>query len=73
MTLDKLKSELETDDVSFSYNDKEYSICPLDKLYAGECLSDKDDSSFDTFEDMVENWIIQGKALKDIVADIKLL
>lgn len=73
MKLEDLKIELETDDISFSYKDKEYSICPLNKIYAGECCNDEDNNSFDTFEEMVDNWIIDGKTLKDIINDIKLL
>ncbi|MDU2283359.1 hypothetical protein [Clostridium sp.] len=72
MKIEDLKGELETNDISFSYNNKEYSICPLDKIYAGECLND-DDNSFDTFEEMINNWIVDGKKFKDIIKDIKLL
>lgn len=73
MKIEDLKGELETNDISFSYNNKEYSICPLDKIYAGECLNDDDDNSFDTFEEMINNWIVDGKKFKDIVEKIKLL
>lgn len=73
MDLKQLKSELETDDIVFVYKDKDYVINPLDKLYAGEAGNNEDDNSFDSFEDMADNWIIQGKKLKDIVKDIELL
>ncbi|MEG2354258.1 MAG: hypothetical protein RSB70_06470 [Clostridium sp.] len=73
MDLRQLESELETDDVVFAYRDKEYVINPLEKFYAGEAGNGGDDNSFDNFEDMADKWIIQGKKLKDIVKDIKLL
>ena len=73
MNLKQLKEALYTNDVSFQYKDKDYVINPLDKFYAGEAGNSKDDNEFDTFEDMAENWIIEGKKLKDIVKFIKLI
>ncbi|UPA31894.1 hypothetical protein L0P85_07065 [Terrisporobacter glycolicus] len=73
MDLKQLKEDLYTNDVSFQYNDKDYVINPLDKFYAGEAGNSEDDNEFDTFEDMAENWIIEGKKLKDIVKFIKLI
>lgn len=73
VTLEQLKEELVTDDIAFSYKDKNYVICPLEKFYAGESGNDEDDNSFDTFEEMVNSWIIEGKPLRDIIDKIKLL
>ncbi|WP_085829085.1 hypothetical protein [Clostridium massiliodielmoense] len=73
VTLKQLKEELITDDIAFLYKDKNYVICPLEKFYAGEAGNIEDDNSFDTFEDMVDNWVIQGKPLKEIISQIKLL
>ena len=74
MKLDDLKYQSETDDITFNYKDKEYVICLLkDKYYSGEAGNDKDDNSFDSFEDMANNWIIQGNKLKDIVKDIEVI
>lgn len=74
MLLEDLKRETETDDIIFSYNNKSYVICLLGEKYnAGESGNDEDDNSFDTFEEMANKWNIEGKKLKDIVNDIKLL
>ncbi|MCM8710533.1 hypothetical protein M2651_05770 [Clostridium sp. SYSU_GA19001] len=73
VTLKQLEEELITNDIAFSYKDKDYVICPLEKIYVGEAGNVGDNNSFDTFEEMANNWIIQGKALKDIISEIELL
>lgn len=73
VSLKQLHDELITNDISFSYKDKEYVICPLNKFCVGEAGNDEDNQSFDTFDDMISNWIIEGRPLKDIVDQIKLL
>ncbi|WP_300347845.1 hypothetical protein [Clostridium sp.] len=74
MELNDLKYQSETDDIKFNYKNKEYVICLLrGKYYSGEAGNDKDDNSFDSFEDMADKWIIQGKSLKDVVKDIEVI
>jgi hypothetical protein len=72
VNLKQLESELETNDISFSYKGEEYVICPLDKFYAGEAGND-DDKSFVSFDEMVNKWVIQGHIFKDIIPEIELL
>ena len=74
MKLDDLKYQSENDDITFNYKDKEYVICLLKGKYCcGEAGNDEDDNIFDSFEDMANNWIIQGNKLKDIVKDIGVI
>ncbi len=73
MDLKQLKEALYTNDVSFEYNDKDYVINPLDKFYVGEAGNNEDNHEFDTFEDMEENWIIEGIKLKDFVSEIEFI
>lgn len=73
MNLKELKEELYTNDIAFEYKGKDYVINPMDKFYAGEAGNNKDDNQFDTFEDMAENWTIEGEKLKDIIKFIKLI
>ncbi|KEH96853.1 hypothetical protein Z962_05655 [Clostridium botulinum C/D str. BKT12695] len=74
MNLKDLKYQSETDDITFHYKDKEYVICLLnDKYYTGEAGNDEDENEFNSFMDMADNWIIQGKKLKYIVKYIKLI
>ncbi len=74
MNLDNLKYQSETDDITFRYQEKEYVICLLKgKYFCGEAGNDEDDNIFDSFEDMADNWIIQGNKLKDIVKNIEVI
>lgn len=69
MSIEDLSNFLELDDLEFTYNDKWYYICPLNNIYsAGE--ANKDDTEYKTFDDLINNFIIEGKPLKDIVKDI---
>lgn len=69
MSIEDLRSFLELDDLEFIYNDKWYYICPLNNIYsAGE--AGKDDIEYKTFDDLINNFIIEGKPLKNILIDI---
>ncbi|KEI96564.1 hypothetical protein N496_15365 [Clostridium botulinum A2B3 87] len=73
MKLERLKYQSETDDITFNYKDKEYVICLLkDKYYVGEAEKE-DDNVFNSFDDMANNWIIEGSKLKDIVEKIEVI
>ncbi|MGL4913130.1 MAG: hypothetical protein ACRC3Y_11955 [Romboutsia sp.] len=74
MRLDDLRYQSETDDITFSYKNKEYVICLInDKYYCGEAGNDDDDNSFNSFKDMSDNWIIEEEKLEDIVGNIKVI
>lgn len=73
MKLEQLKYQSETDDITFNYKDKEYVICLLkDKYYAGEAEKE-DNNVFNSFDDMANNWIIEGNKLKDIIEKIEVI
>lgn len=74
MTLKELKYISETDDIMFKYKEKCYVICLLnDKYCTGESGNDEDNQKFHSFEDMGENWIIQGENLGKIVKYIEIV
>ncbi len=58
----------------FSYNGKQYSIChPKEKYYVTAEDSPSDSElAFDSPEDLLDNWIIQGKCLGDLLQEIDL-
>lgn len=69
MNLQQLFEHISVSDLEFTYNDRWYYICPLNNIYsAGE--ANKDDTEYKTFDDLVNNFIIEGKPLKDILIDI---
>ncbi len=69
MSLEDLKRFLEIDDLEFVYNDKLYYICLINNTYfAGE--ANRDDTEYKTFDDLINNFIIEENPLKDIIKDI---
>lgn len=57
---------------SFEYNGKEYTIAQpkgFFTVYAEDSPSDED-LVFETSDDLLEHWMIQGKPLKDIVSEL---
>lgn len=72
--LAQLKEELITNDVMFTYNDIAYTICPWNKDSVSVCTSGLDDNQdFAGIDDLLDNWLIEGKPLKDILNDITLI
>jgi hypothetical protein len=74
MTVDDFKEMMGYNEPSFGYNGQEYSICwPQDKyyVYASDRPSDED-LEFDSLDDLLDNWIIQGKPLREILPDIEI-
>lgn len=59
-------------DIEFSYNGKEYTLLAwIDKgISVGEKNNDADDNIFSDYDDLMNNFIIDGKPFKDIVDDI---
>lgn len=74
MLVDELYDITICNDLTFEYNDKRYVICLLNDGYnVGEDGNDDNDNVYKTFDDMIENWIIEDKKLKEIVKDIKVI
>lgn len=56
-------------DIEFSYNGKDYFICPINGLYsAGEVNTDGVD--YKTVDDLLNNFIVDGHSLEDIADKI---
>lgn len=69
--LNDFKEECIANDFNFEYKGKEYWLTfERRKFVAGECMQDEE-LLFDSFEDMFNNWKIEGEALKDIYKKIK--
>lgn len=74
ITAEQLRSETETNDIIFQYKEKEYAICWFNDIYhCGEVGNDNNDVEFKQYEEMLENWSIDGDKLKDILKQIKLM
>lgn len=80
MTIDQFKENTLTNDLSFFYKNKEYFIFLLnDGYHVGEYHNESNTMVFGKrkdvdkdFNDMIENWIIEGKSLKNIINQIKI-
>lgn len=57
---------------SFGYQGKEYSVCSPDGKYyvTAEDSPGDVDLVFESVDDLLDHWIIQGKALRDIIPEI---
>lgn len=81
MKLQDFKENTLTDDIAFKYKDEEYFIFLFGTSFSvGKHGVDEEDKKFNKYEntyenreDMFNNWIIEGKPLKDIVSEIELL
>lgn len=54
----------------FIYKDKEYAVCLINDKY---CTGEAGNNEFDSFDNMANKWMIQGKLLKGIIEDIEVL
>lgn len=69
MSIDQLKKHISISDLEFEYNGKWYYICPLNNVFsAGE--ADTDPTDYKTFDELINNFLVQGKQLKEILPDI---
>lgn len=59
-------------DVEFSYNGKEYTLLAwIDEgISVGEKDNDLDDNIYSDFDDLLNNYRIQGSCFRDILDDI---
>ena len=72
MKADDLKEFTLLNDTSFFLNGNEYYIFLLNDGYNVGNYNDEESQSFETFEDMLENWKIEGTLLKDLLDKIEL-
>ena len=73
MRIEDFKEMLLVNEPSFEYNGYEYTIaCPngFFTVYAEDSPSDED-LEFETVEDLLDNWMVQGRSLKEIVEEIE--
>lgn len=69
----KLKELIEFGaDIEFRFRGKDYTILPWtdEGIVIGE--NNGEDSVFDSYEDMVSKYIVDGHVMKDILADIEI-
>lgn len=69
MTEKQLRYHLQKDELSFSYQGEEYSICPFTptNIVAGNKSGKQEFSSID---ELLTGFIVDGKTLKEILPDI---
>lgn len=75
ISLKKLKELIDFgSDIEFKYNDKEYTILPWTEegIVIGQQNSDKD-TIYKTSDELLNNYKIDGKLIKDIINDIQIL
>ena len=74
MTVEGFKELMTCNEPDFSYNGQEYSICwPDGRYYVTASDSPSDiDLAFDTLDDLLDHWMIQGKPLRSILPDISI-
>lgn len=79
-TINEFKALMETNDIAFIYNGHQYYIfqgnnCCIVGDYADDASAltfDRFVSLNDNLEDTLDNWLVEGKPLKDILNDILL-
>jgi len=74
MTIKEFKELMICNEPDFSYQGEFYSICsPNGKFYV--TASDDpgaEDLEFDSLEQLLDEWVIQGKRLRDILSEIDI-
>ena len=74
MTTKEFKELMICNEPDFSYQGEFYSICsPNGKFYV--TASDDpgaEDLEFDSLEQLLDEWVIQGKRLRDILSEIDI-
>lgn len=79
MDIESFKEEALVNDIGFNYLNKEYSIIMDNNSYIAIDSENniinfnKYNDVYKDLEDLLDNWIIGGKPLKEIVGNIELL
>lgn len=72
MTISEIEEFILFNEPSFNYGGEEYSICCPDGRYyvtASDSPADTD-LAFNSIDELLDGWIIQGKPFRDIVETI---
>lgn len=74
MKIDQFKDMIQYNEPSFGYNGQEYSICSPDGRFYVLSSDNPSDASleFSSVDDLLDNWIIQGRPFKTILNHIEL-
>ena len=72
MTVDAFKEMMVYNEPDFEYNGQGYSICcPNGKYYVTASDSPGDiDLEFDSLDDLLDRWVIQGRPLRAILPEV---
>lgn len=72
MTVEAFKKMMLCNEPTFEYKGEEYSICwPDEKYYVTASDSPGDvNLEFKSIDDLLDNWIIQGKRFRNILPEI---
>lgn len=75
MTIEQFKEIMMVNEPDFRYHGQDYSICSPNGKYYVTASDNQDDSEleFDTLDDLLNGWMIQGKKLRDIVSGIEFV
>ncbi|OON98788.1 MAG: hypothetical protein ATN35_03610 [Epulopiscium sp. Nele67-Bin004] len=72
--LEDFKYQITTFDTTFFYKDREFIVCPLDKIYVCEALDDMSKQIEEIFidaNDLLMNWKIDGISIEKLVDKFK--
>lgn len=74
MTVDRFQEIMQCNEPDFSYNGQEYSICwPGGRYFVTASDSPGDsDLEFDSLDDLLDHWMIQGRPLREILPEIQM-
>lgn len=72
--LEQLREELYTNDILFTCRDTDYVVCSFDGQTMSICTAGTlDNRDFDSFEDMLDGWMIDGHPLREVIEEIVFL
>lgn len=74
MTVERFTEIMLCNEPEFDYNEQTYSICSPDGKYYVTASDSPADMylEFDTLDDLLDRWMIQGRPLRSILPDIDL-
>ena len=74
MTVERFTEIMLCNEPEFDYNEQTYSTCSPDGKYYVTASDSPADMylEFDTLDDLLDRWMIQGRPLRSILPDIDL-